>query len=618
MSRGFPREFVDEVMMASDIVAVASRYMPLRARGRLHWANCPFHHEKTPSFAIYEDRQIYKCFGCGEYGGVISLVKQLESVDFVESVELLAKWANLTIPSAKLDPEYIIKRKKRERILACLDGAREFYCQNLYLERNKSALEYLHKRGITDDLIKTFNIGVSDSWDSVISHLKKKGFSEPELMESGVCAKSEKGGIYDAMGQRITFAIFDKLGSCIGFTGRTLSEDKSVAKYRNTAQTAVFDKSSIVYGIDVLKKAKISVAMSSLIIVEGNVDVISLVGAGFANTLACMGTAMTSFHARLFKELKPNSIYLCFDGDDAGQKATLRNVDILVAGGLTVRVVTLPKDVDPDSYVTQNGAEAFQSLLNDAKPYIDFKLDYLEGVSNLDDNLGRAEYFRRAVVILSPLRDKAEVELYIPKVSKLSGISFDGVKRELQSFISNNSQTGELGNNFRGTRTEEANFAPDELAQVGTHRGEHRERESLEKIRVLAPERIVIAGILHGIDETFENSPTNFKFRHGQYQHLYDIICGFKQDNKKWHAGYIDNYLVGDDDAIKLVREIMDIPIEEVKMKWESCVLKMRKAQLEEERDEWQKKFNQSVEQSERLRASQEVNRLSKEIKSLR
>ncbi|MCL2846939.1 MAG: DNA primase [Firmicutes bacterium] len=430
-SKLLPQEFIDEVKLANNIVGVASRYMPLKQKGRQHWACCPFHSEKTPSFAINDTQQFYKCFGCGAAGNVISLVKQLESVDFMGAIELLAKWANLTMPKLAADPDYAKRKEKKERMFEMVECARAYYCETLYRPIGRDALNYLHGRGITDELIKTFNIGLSHDWDALIGYMRKKGYRDEELIEAGIAAKSERSGrIYDAMAERITFAIFDVYGSCIGFTGRTLSDKADIAKYRNTAQTMLFDKSAIAYGIDVLKKNKQSNFVESLIVVEGNVDVITMVGAGFINTVACMGTALTQFHARVYKRFAQN-ILLLFDGDNAGQRAAMRAVDILDAEGLSVKVIELPPDTDPDTFVTKHGKLAMAGLIQDAKPMMDFKLDHLESESDLSDNAGRTKYLDAATEMLKPLANQPQLELYIPKVAKLATVSYEAVERKV-------------------------------------------------------------------------------------------------------------------------------------------------------------------------------------------
>ena len=424
-----PNDFIERVKNANNIVDVAAGYLPVKQKGRQYWACCPFHHEKTPSFAISEDNQFFHCFGCGASGNVFKLVMQLENCDFVKSVEILAKKAGLKMPEISADPAQIEHAKKQQRLRDIVECAREFYCTSL----NENALAYLHGRGITDEIIGKFNIGQSPNWDGVVTHLKSKGYTDNEMVEAGVAAKSDKGRVYDAMATRIVFSIFDLYGNCIGFTGRILpaNDNGEVAKYRNTADTTIFNKGHIVYGGDVLKKYMRTAHIESLIVVEGNVDVITLVSAGFNNTVACMGTAMTPFHAESFARFAKD-VYLCLDGDNAGRKATLRSIEVIdkynrdqIERGkdpLMVRVISLPTDIDPDGFVKQNGKAAFEKLYETARPSIDYKLDILAEQSNLNDNIGKTKYLKSAVEILKTLMTKIEIELYVPKVARTAGV----------------------------------------------------------------------------------------------------------------------------------------------------------------------------------------------------
>jgi DNA primase len=427
---GINSEFIEKVKQANNITGVASRFMTLKQRGRTHWACCPFHHEKTPSMAINEVEQFYKCFGCGVSGDVISLVQQLEGLDFYGAIAALAKMAGMEMPAFHTDDNYAKLAKKKQRALSALALVCDYYCQNLYEAKNKEYLEYLHKRGINDNLIKMFNIGVSSDWNDAIKFLNSKGYTNEELKEAGIAAESESGRIYDSMAMRITFSVFNLYGDCIGFSGRTIQTNKEVAKYKNTAATIVFDKSNIVYGVDVLKKNKLANYIDHLIVVEGNIDVISLVAAGFNNVVACMGTAMTQFHAKIFKRFS-DKVYICFDGDAAGQKAAAKGLDILAAEGLGVRVITLPDNGDPDDYVKKNGKDGFNKLIDQARPLLDYKLDMLEKNIDLKDNIGKTKYLDEAVIVLAPLRNTPQLELYVPRVSRAAGVSFDAVVRAI-------------------------------------------------------------------------------------------------------------------------------------------------------------------------------------------
>jgi DNA primase len=422
-----PPEFIDQVKQANNIVTVASKYLPVKQKGKGYWACCPFHHEKTPSFSINEQNQFYHCFGCGESGNVITLVMKLENTDFMGAIEILAKYANIKMPEITSSPEVIAQAKKRQRVLEILAETLNFYNS----KHDEKSLNYLHGRGITDELIAKFNIGKSPDWDALVKHLRAKNITEPEMIDAGVVAKSERGKVYDAMAGRVTFAIFDLSNNCIGFTGRILPSDDNgeVAKYRNTAETIVFNKGKIVYGADVMKVYLRQNKPQELIVVEGNVDCISLVAAGFNCTIACMGTAMTDFHAKAIHRFA-NEVYLCLDGDGAGRKATLRSLDILAAEGLFVRVVNLPDDTDPDSFIRKEGKAAFKKLLENARPATDHKLDVLEKAYPLNDSIEKTKYLNSAIEILKGL-SQIEREVYLPRVSLAAGVSPEAIKSSI-------------------------------------------------------------------------------------------------------------------------------------------------------------------------------------------
>jgi len=424
--RGVSPEFIAKVKTANGIVPTAGRYIQLKQKGRTHWACCPFHHEKTPSFAINEQGQFYHCFGCGVSGDVITLVQQLEGLDFYGAVEFLARNASIEMPAEVMDVDYANIVKKKRRILAALEEVCKYYCDNLHKPANKQYKDYLLNRGITEKLIKMFNIGVCSDWDSSIRHLKN--FSKQELVDAGIAQVNKSGTLYDTMGVRITFAVFNVYGDCIGFSGRSIADKEDVAKYKNTSQTMVFDKSNIVYGIDVLKKNKLSNFVDKLFVVEGNVDAIMMHGAGFGNTVACMGTALTQFHAKVFARFS-DKIYICFDGDDAGQKATLKGLEILENERLEVRVVSFPDKMDPDDFLRKHGADEFRELVDNALPLTDFKLNYLQKQNSLKDNLDKTKYINAAVEILRPLQGTPQLELYVKRVAEAGGVSFDSVVR---------------------------------------------------------------------------------------------------------------------------------------------------------------------------------------------
>ena len=434
-NKGYPAEFIDRVRNASNIVEIARGYLPLRQKGQDFWACCPFHSEKTPSFAISAPKQFYYCYGCHESGNVFKLVMKMENLSWHEAVAMLAKRANLEIPQTADNSEWLRARQKRDRLYQALDIARDYYCRNLFLPQNHSALEYLHQRGIDDELIKLFHIGYSDSWQGVVDELKQHGISEQTMHDAGIVAMRDDGKhVWDAQFERITFAIHDVYGNCIGFTGRTMKKDDNMAKYKNTAETAVFNKSNIVYGIDVMKNLSRGKHTNGLIVVEGNVDEIAMIKHGFVNTVACMGTALTKFHASIIKRFG-EVVYLCLDGDNAGQNATLKSIDTLQEAGLMVKVIILPNGQDPDEFLTANGAEAMQKMIDNSIGGLEFKLDYIKKHNNLNDKVGKTAYLNQVVDVMATVSNPGERALYLKDIADILEIDKEDLKNTIEMKI---------------------------------------------------------------------------------------------------------------------------------------------------------------------------------------
>lgn len=426
LNKGYSSEFIETVKTGNNIIDVARSYLTLKQKGQDFWACCPFHHEKTPSFKISNTHQSYYCFGCKASGNVISFIMQMENLSYREALEYLAKRIHLELPKLNSDDEYQKTARKKERILSALVIARDYYCKNL----SEKAREYLHSRGIDDELIKLFHIGYSPNWQGVIDELKKNKFTEAEMKDAGIVSVNDKGHYWDAQYERITFSIHDIYGNCIGFTGRTMSNEKDIAKYKNTAETIVYNKSNVVYGVDVMKQKTRNEKIKGVIAVEGNVDEIAMIKNGFNNTIACMGTALTQFHAKIFHRFG-DEVCLCFDGDSAGQKASLRSLKILADEGLSVRVVTIPDELDPDDYLKKNGTAAMNKLLTDAVGATEFRLDCLAKESDLKDNVGKTIYLKKAIEILNEITIPAERELYLPKVASVSGVGAESIRLSL-------------------------------------------------------------------------------------------------------------------------------------------------------------------------------------------
>jgi len=440
----FSPEFIEKVKEANNIVDVVGRYFPLKQKGKSYWACCPFHHEKTASFSVSEDKQMYHCFGCKVGGTVIQFVQHMENCDFGHAIELLAKWTNIEIPTAGMTTHELEERKIRKKCLEILEVAQTHYAYNMQRTQNHPAHEYLTKRGLTPAIIQKWGIGLSPDWNEQIAFLKSRGYNEQEILLSGVGKKNEKGQIYDAMAKRIVFPIFDLYGNCIGFTGRVLPSDDNgqMAKYLNTAETLVFNKGKIVYGGNILNQYRQKHKLENLIVVEGNVDVISMVEfGGFPSTVACMGTALTPYHAEVFGRFN-KEIYLCFDGDTAGRKATTRSIEIIEQFNkkqtddmcpekcLITRIIELPADIDPDNFIKVHGKHELQKLFANAPSATEYRINLLAKELKKDDPISIDKFIKGCKqVLLNPTN--AEMEYYCKKIAKLTDLALLSVYKDL-------------------------------------------------------------------------------------------------------------------------------------------------------------------------------------------
>lgn len=428
---GFDEEWLNKLREANDLVALMSTYMPLKRMGRKYWANCPFHHEKSPSLCINEDEQYYHCFGCGESGNVISFVMKMESLDFLDAINFLAKRCGMEVPTFSGNADLREKKKKKDRALALMSMAKEYYKQMLKSDAGKPAMDYLISRGITPSEIEKFELGYSASWEGVIDEARKNGFRDEELKEFGLETNAE-GRVYDFFAKRLMFPIHNRYGDCVGFSGRDM-EGRSHAKYKNSPQSLIFDKSNLIYGLHLVKKLK-SEELKSVILCEGQMDVIAMHKAGFDNSMACLGTALTEAHAREIEKLV-DKVYLCFDGDSAGQHATQKAISVLKNYNLSLRVVPLPIGKDPDEVIKEKGKDALSDLISKSVDSVEFEIKYLSQSFDLRDNLGKSKFLKEAIKYLRTLDLEAQRDIYIPLVSELTNVSSEVIRRDLQSGV---------------------------------------------------------------------------------------------------------------------------------------------------------------------------------------
>ncbi|MCB2292575.1 DNA primase [Clostridium algoriphilum] len=423
-------DVIRKIKEQNDIVDVISERVKLKRIGKNYTGLCPFHNEKSPSFTVSVEKQIYKCFGCGEAGNVISYVMKDRNVTFPEAARVLAERANISIDLHN-DQNNAQQDMYKKMYKINVEAARYFYNN---LRKDKKAEIYFSNRGITEGTMRKFGLGFSfDKWDGLLLYLKRKGYSELDLCNIGLIVKSPKGSYYDRFRNRIMFPVFDYKGSVIGFGGRVLDDSKP--KYLNSPETPLFHKGLNLYGLNFVIKNNKS---RTIIIVEGYMDCISLHQYGFSNVVASLGTALTINQSKLLKK-HVDKVIIAFDADFAGQAATIRGLEILRSEGFDLRVLVVPKGKDPDEYIKNNGKEAFQKLVDDALPLIDYRLKRAGDGINFANSEMIIQYVKKVTEIIVDL-DPVEKDVYIKKASEETGIKEQAIYDLLSGEINKNSK----------------------------------------------------------------------------------------------------------------------------------------------------------------------------------
>ena len=438
-----PEEVINEIKYRNDIETVISQYVTLKRRGKNLVGLCPFHNEKTPSFTIYPENGSFYCFGCGAGGDVITFIGLTENLDYIESVKLLAEKSGVVLPHDGYDNSM---QNLKNTVYDINRETAKFFHAYLMSEDGKWALDYLLNRGLSIKTIKHFGLGAApDSWDMLINHLKSKGYTLSQMYTANVVGKSDRGGYYDRFRKRVMFPIINIRGNVVAFSGRAMPEnEKKGGKYVNTADTPVFKKSENLFGINFAKNH----CSEQLILVEGNLDVISLHQAGFCNVVAPLGTAFTNEQANLISRYT-KEIVLMLDADAAGQKAIKRASSILENSGLSVKVVVIPDGKDPDEYIRKNGADRFRGLLNGAVSDIEYKLLTAANGISLESDDGKIKYLGVAAEIIAETDDVMTRDIYIGRLSEKYGVSRTALTSKVDDLRKKNrriKQKQEIGN----------------------------------------------------------------------------------------------------------------------------------------------------------------------------
>ncbi len=425
MASRFPAAWLDELRARADIVQIVSGYVPLKKNGHRYWGLCPFHGEKTASFSVDAEQQLYYCFGCKAGGSVIQFIMEIERLDFPEAVRFLADQLHMPLPQMENDPDWQRKRDQRDRLLSANREAARIFHQTLYTKEGEASLQYLKKRGLTDGVIRKFGLGAApEKWDFLTQQLLQKGFTLDELRQVGLTVVKDEETLpdgtkrpkraFDMFRNRAMFPIIDQYGNVLAFGGRILGDGQP--KYLNTSDTPVFNKRLGVYAANLLRKER---HLERVVLVEGYMDVVSLTQFGVTGVCATLGTALTNEQARLLKRFAPK-VYLSYDGDSAGQHAILRGLDILEAEGIPARVLDFPDGLDPDEFIRRDGLEGFEKL--PALSPATYRMRRLKDRYDLSAQEGRTEYAKACAQILKGL-EPVEMENHLQQLMVQTGFS---------------------------------------------------------------------------------------------------------------------------------------------------------------------------------------------------
>jgi len=427
----FPQNFLDELIARSDIVDVVGSYVQLTRKGSNLFGLCPFHSEKTGSFSVSPDKQIYYCFGCKKGGGVVNFIMEEENLTFPDAVRFLAKRAGMEVPEEEGDRE---AGRRRQRLLDLNRDAARFYYQLLQQPEGRAVQEYLDRRRIKKSTAVKFGMGASlDSWDTLLTAMTKKGYTKAELLEAGLVVQNKNGGLYDKFRNRLMLPVIDTRGDVVAFGSRVL--DKSEPKYMNSSETPVYSKRRVLYGLNLAKKTK----RPNIILCEGNLDIVTLHQAGFDNAVASMGTALTVEQTRLLSRFT-KELVLCYDNDNAGKIATERALQILQNSEFTVRVLQLPRRLvdgeyvkqDADDFIKFQGPDAFERLLSGSENGIEFRMAQVAGKYDLADDQARVAYCEEVSDLLAGLSNPVEREIYTTRAAETAKITPEAMKLEVQ------------------------------------------------------------------------------------------------------------------------------------------------------------------------------------------
>ncbi len=589
---GFSNSWISDLKGRVNIVSVAGKYIQLDRRGRLYWARCPFHLEKTPSFAINEMEQFFKCYGCGLSGDVIRFVEKIESIDFFDACKILADDCGMELPHFEKSNVIAENKKKKDTYLNILREAAKYYYKNLSSPAAAPALEYIQKRHLDAKTVLDFGIGYSLGWNEVVTYLTGLGFSKEDIIGSGV-VEQKNNSVFDAQAKRLVFPIINSYNEVIGFSSRLLDK-ADFAKYKNTAQTLVFDKSRVVYNINNIKKLKNSEGLKEIILVEGQMDVISLYRNGVKNAVACMGTALTQYHAKELKRFT-DKVVVCFDGDSAGIKATLRSLEILVGAGLNVYVALLPSGIDPDEYILTCGKDSYDRLISEAKYWVDYLLYYYSTKYNLDKSEQKTRFIAECLAVINTLDSESEKDIYLTKLRDMTNVSISVLKEDLN-----------------GVKTASIGDVPD------NEKNQKSDTINLKENAYVKAVKFVISALLYKRPYAILDDSIRDNIKNSDYVKIYDYIkAQYDSNNVPKVSSLFDMFDVEENSDVYDIANYEFNPLEDNEKYYSDCTNTLISYGLLIRQEKITKRLRETKDNNERMILAKELQELITKRKGL-
>lgn len=524
-------ELIEEIRSSNDIVDTISQYVQLKRKGRNFFGLCPFHKEKSPSFSVSPDKQIFHCFGCGVGGNVIHFISKIENLDFKDTIEYLADRAGIELPKTE-NEQFNQRQILKDKVYKINEETARFYHENLYKPTAKEAQNYVKERKLNNATLKSFLIGYSGTYNELYKHLRSKGFSDNEILASSLVNKNDRGQFIDRFRRRLMIPILDVRGKVIAFGGRVL--DNSLPKYINSPENIVYSKGRNLFGLNVAKKGD----LKKVVIVEGYMDAISLYQRGITNVVASLGTALTESQGRLLRKYA-EQIIISYDSDSAGQAATLRGLEIFRNLGCDVRILQMEGAKDPDEYVIKYGTGRFNLLIDNAISLVEFKVKVLKNKFDLDNTNDKIKFLQEIAKVLSEVESQIELEIYVEKIANEYSISKEAIYSEINKIkYANTSKQKEPENVIRRAK-------PVKVSKVDDS--------------VIKKENVVIYLLLNYPEESTEKIrnnllETDFKYETNKkiINKLYELI-----DKKEKISSEVLNYFADDDEITSHMTMLM-------------------------------------------------------------